>query len=95
MKRLLYIFVTFIITLLLTSCYWTYDLNEYIDNPKLNIPDAYRYFWYYDPILFNDVEYCQVIGRYELSDSSSDDATVYTSTVLSSLVVMNSVTESN
>ena len=74
MKRLLYIFVTLIFsTLLLTSCYWTDDLRDYIDNPKLNRPDAYHYFWYYDPILFKDVEYCQVIGRYESIDSTAND----------------------
>ena len=73
MKRLLYIFVTFISTLLLTSCYWSDDLSDYTDNPKLNRPDAYRYFWYYDPILFKDVEYCQVIGRYESADPTADD----------------------
>ena len=73
MKRLLYIFVTFIITLLLTSCYWSDDLNEYTDDSHSNRPDAYHYFWYYNPDLFKDVEYCQVIGRYELFDPSSDD----------------------
>ena len=74
MKRLLYIFVTLIFsTLLLTSCYWNDDLSDYTDNSKSNRPDAYHYFWYYNPDLFKDVEYCQVIGRYELSVSSSDD----------------------
>ena len=34
---------------------------------------AKKYFWYYNPDLFKDVEYCQVIGRYELFDPSSDD----------------------
>jgi hypothetical protein len=73
MKRLLYIFVTLFSTLLLTSCSWSDDLNEYTDDLHSNRPDAYHYFWYYNPDLFKDVEYCQVIGRYELFDPSSDD----------------------
>ena len=73
MKRLLYILLTLFSTLLLTSCYWNDDLSDYTDNSKSNRPDAYHYFWYYNPDLFKDVEYCQVIGRYELSVPSSDD----------------------
>jgi len=73
MKRLLYILLTLFSTLLLTSCYWNDDLSDYTDNSKSNRPDAYHYFWYYNPDLFKDVEYCQVIGRYELFDPSSDD----------------------
>jgi hypothetical protein len=73
MKRLLYILLTLFSTLLLTSCSWSDDLNEYTDDSRSNRPDAYYYFWYYNPDLFKDVEYCQVIGRYELSDPSSDD----------------------
>jgi len=73
MKRLLYILLTLFSTLLLTSCYWNDELSDYTDNSKSNRPDAYHYFWYYNPDLFKDVEYCQVIGRYELSVPSSDD----------------------
>jgi hypothetical protein len=73
MKRLLYILLTLFSTLLLTSCYWNDELSDYTDNSKSNRPDAYHYFWYYNPDLFKDVEYCQVIGRYELFDPSSDD----------------------
>ena len=68
MRKLLYIFVTLFSTLLLTSCYWNSDLNEYTDDTRSNRPDTYHYFWYYNPDLFKDIEYCQVIGRYESVD---------------------------
>lgn len=72
MRKLLYIFVTFFSTLLLTSCYRNGDLNEYTDDTRPNRPDDH-YFWYYNPDLFKDVEYCQVIGRYEYVDLNVDE----------------------
>ena len=67
MRKLLYIFVTLFSTLLLTSCYRNGDLNEYTDDTRSNRPDDH-YFWYYNPDLFKDIKYCQVIGCYEFVD---------------------------
>ena len=63
MKKIFFILISFLIC----SCYWSNNLND--DRHDYSSRSS-KYFWYYDHELFNDVEYCQLIGI--LTDESND-----------------------
>lgn len=60
MKHLIFIFFA----LLLSSCYWDEDLNNYNTYNSKQSRNVVN-FWYYNDTLFKNHEYCQLIGTFE------------------------------
>lgn len=56
--------ILFILTILLSSCYWTEDLNNY-NNYNTESSRQSIFFWYYDHDMFINTDSVHLVGQLE------------------------------